>query len=84
MSKASLSDKYYEDRELVRRASESRREPHEALLSGSMARSYLKKAFSPGIGVESLSQVLDILEYASGLILGLALISYRTKILILR
>ena len=38
-------------------------------------RSYLKKVFSPGIGVESLSQVLDILEYACGLILGLALIS---------
>ena len=34
-----------------------------------------KKFFSPGIGVESLSQVLDILEYACGLILGLALIS---------
>jgi hypothetical protein len=38
-------------------------------------RSYLKKVFSPGIGVESLSQDLDILEYACGLILGLALIS---------
>ena len=38
-------------------------------------RSYLKKVFSPGIGVESLSQVLYILEYACGLILGFALIS---------
>ena len=38
-------------------------------------RSYLKKVFSPGIGVEFLSQVLDILEYVCGLILGLALIS---------
>ena len=35
----------------------------------------ISKIFSPGIGVESLSQVLDILEYACGLILGLALIS---------
>jgi hypothetical protein len=38
-------------------------------------RSFLKKIFSHGIGVESLSQVLDILEYACGLILGLGLIS---------
>jgi tryptophan synthase alpha subunit len=38
-------------------------------------RSHPKKGFSPGIGVESLSQILDILEYACGLILGLALIS---------
>ena len=44
-------------------------------LTGKPIRSYLKKVFSPGIGVESLSQVLDILEYACGLILGLALIS---------
>jgi tryptophan synthase alpha subunit len=43
--------------------------------SRKMIRSYLKKVFSPGVGVESLSQVLDILEYACGLILGLALIS---------
>jgi hypothetical protein len=35
--------------------------------------SHLKKAFSPGSGVESLSQILDIREYACGLILGLAL-----------
>jgi hypothetical protein len=40
-----------------------------------VVRSYLKKVFSPGIGVESLSQILGILEYACGLILGLALIS---------
>jgi hypothetical protein len=38
-------------------------------------RNYLKKVFSPDIGVEPSSQVLDILEYACGLILGLALIS---------
>ena len=38
-------------------------------------RSHLKKVFSPDIGVEPSSQVLDILEYADGLILGLALIS---------
>jgi hypothetical protein len=38
-------------------------------------RSYLKKVFSPDIGVEPSSQVLDILEYACGLILGLVLIS---------
>jgi hypothetical protein len=36
---------------------------------------HLKKFFSPDIGVEPSSQVLDILEYAFGLILGLALIS---------
>ena len=47
----------------------------ELLISRDVIRSYLKKVFSPGIGVESLSQVLDILEYACGLILGLALIS---------
>jgi len=38
-------------------------------------RSYLKKVFSSDIGVEPSSQVLDILEYACGLILGLVLIS---------
>jgi hypothetical protein len=38
-------------------------------------RSHLKKVFSSDIGVESSYQVLDIPEYASGLILGLALIS---------
>ena len=38
-------------------------------------RSCLKKVFSPDIGVEPSYQVLDILEYACGLILGLALIS---------
>jgi hypothetical protein len=38
-------------------------------------RSHLKKVFSADIGVEPSSQVLDILEYACGLILGLALIS---------
>ena len=35
----------------------------------------LKKVFSSDIGVEPLFQVLDILEYACGLILGLVLIS---------
>ena len=38
-------------------------------------RSYLKKVFSPELGVEPSSQVLDILQYACGLRLGLALIS---------
>jgi len=38
-------------------------------------RSHLKKVFLSDIGVEPSSQVLDILEYACGLILGLALIS---------
>jgi hypothetical protein len=38
-------------------------------------RSHLKKVFSSDIGVEPSSQVLDILEYACGLILSLALIS---------
>jgi hypothetical protein len=38
-------------------------------------RRHLKKVFSPDIGVEPLSQVLDIREYACGWILGLALIS---------
>jgi hypothetical protein len=37
--------------------------------------SHLKKVFSSDIGVEPSSQVLDILEYACGLILSLALIS---------
>jgi hypothetical protein len=37
--------------------------------------SYLKKVFSSDIFVEPSSQVLDILEDACGLILGLALIS---------
>jgi len=36
-------------------------------------RSYLKKAFWPKLGVEPSRQVLDILEYACGLKLGLAL-----------
>jgi len=40
-----------------------------------LTRSNLKKVFSPDIGVEPSSQVLDIFEYASGLILGLVLIS---------
>ena len=38
-------------------------------------RSHLKKVFSSDIGVEPSSQILDILEYACGLILGFALIS---------
>jgi hypothetical protein len=33
-------------------------------------RSYLKKVFSPDIGVEPSPQVLDILKYACGLSLG--------------
>jgi hypothetical protein len=37
--------------------------------------SHLKKVFSSDIGVEASSQVLDILEYTCGLILGPALIS---------
>jgi hypothetical protein len=37
--------------------------------------SHLKKVFSPDIGVEPSSQVLDILKYACGLTLDLALIS---------
>ena len=40
-----------------------------------MIRTHLKKVFSPELGVEPSSQVLDILEYASGLRLGHALIS---------
>jgi len=36
--------------------------------------SHLKKVFSPDIGVEASSQVLDILEYACGLRLSFALI----------
>jgi hypothetical protein len=38
-------------------------------------RNCLKKVFLGYIGVEPSSQVLDIHEYACGLILGLALIS---------
>jgi len=38
-------------------------------------RCHLKKVFSSDIGVEPSYQVLDILEYACVLILGLALIS---------
>jgi hypothetical protein len=41
----------------------------------SIIRSRLKKVFSPDIGVEASTQVLGILEYVCGLILGLALIS---------
>ncbi len=40
-----------------------------------VSRSHLKKVFLSDIGVEPSSQVLDILEYACGLILALALIS---------
>jgi hypothetical protein len=40
-----------------------------------MIKSHLKKVFSSDIGVEPSSQILDILEYACGLILGRALIS---------
>jgi hypothetical protein len=40
-----------------------------------VVRSHLKKVFSSDIGVEPPSQILDILEYACGLILGPALIS---------
>jgi hypothetical protein len=45
-----------------------------------LIRSHLKKVFSAVIGVEPSSQVLDILEYACGLILGLALISIKNPI----
>jgi hypothetical protein len=38
-------------------------------------RSHLKRVFSSDIGAEPSSQVLDILEYVCGLILGLVLIS---------
>jgi hypothetical protein len=38
-------------------------------------RSHLKKVFSPDIGVKPSSQVLDMIEYVCGLILGLVLIS---------
>ena len=38
-------------------------------------KTHFKKVFSPDIGVEALSQVLAILAYACGLILGFALIS---------
>jgi hypothetical protein len=47
----------------------------DAHLSFTFHRSHLKTVFSPDIGVEPSSQVLDILEYACGLILGLILIS---------
>jgi hypothetical protein len=40
-----------------------------------IARSHLNKVFSPDIGVEPSTQVLDILKYACGLTLGFALIS---------
>ena len=40
-----------------------------------LTRSHLKKVVSSDIGVEPSSQVLDLLEYACGLILGLAVIS---------
>jgi hypothetical protein len=43
--------------------------------SDGLSISHLKKVFSPDIGVEPSYQVLDILEYACGLILGLVLIS---------
>jgi hypothetical protein len=43
-------------------------------------RSHLKNVFSSDISVESSSQVLDILEYVSGLTLGLALISNKNPI----
>jgi len=42
-----------------------------------ITRIHLKKVFSADIGVESSSQILDILEYACGLILGLAFLSRR-------
>jgi hypothetical protein len=42
---------------------------------GKMKRSRLKKVFSSDIGVDPSYQVLDILEYACGLILGFVLIS---------
>jgi len=38
-------------------------------------RSHLKKVFSPDIGVEPSSQVLNIPKYVCGLRLGFALIS---------
>jgi hypothetical protein len=38
----------------------------------SIYRSHPKKVFSLDIGVESSSQLLDILKYACGLILGVA------------
>ncbi|MCG6972098.1 MAG: hypothetical protein LJE66_03025 [Desulfobacterales bacterium] len=43
-----------------------------------MIRSYLKVVFSFDIGVEPSYQVLDILEYACGLILGLAYLARRS------
>ena len=44
-----------------------------------MIRSYLKIVFSSDIGVEPSYQVLDILEYVCGLILGLAFLSRRSS-----
>jgi hypothetical protein len=38
-------------------------------------RIHLKKVFSPDIGVKPSSQVLDMIEYVCGLILGLVPIS---------
>jgi hypothetical protein len=38
-------------------------------------RRHLKRVFSPDIGVKPSFQVLDILQYICGLILGLVLIS---------
>jgi hypothetical protein len=37
-------------------------------------RTYLKKVFLPYIGVEAAHQVLEILKYSCGLMLGFALI----------
>jgi len=42
---------------------------------GIMVRSTLKNAFSPDIGVEASYQILSILEYACGFLLGVASIS---------
>ena len=42
---------------------------------GNQTRTHFKIVFSSDIGVGASSQVLDILEYACGLILGPALIS---------
>lgn len=41
----------------------------------SFPRKYFREVFSPDISVEPSSQVLDMFEHASGLILGLASIS---------
>jgi hypothetical protein len=46
-----------------------------SILVSIISRSHLKKVFSPDIGGEPSYQVLDMLKYACGLILGLALIS---------